>query len=555
MPDLKEAHSSPARDVGRATRMHGRADSSRSAWRNWLLPVVLAFCFCQPLLEAQGTGVQVELTPNTIQLAAGDSANVLAIIRNDSPYAIEDLQIRYVSDLSLTVTPQTLASQVVKPGGVLAWPVEVKQSVPGRSVGALYFWLGYSTHSDKEGAIQGVTVATLQVQERPPLAIDKQVTLKLESAVDELDENRSARLYMVVTNMAAVPVTVKKIETYAPDFLRMMTPNLGNGVVLQPQTAQTFPVTVTITNTAVPGNHRVILAVDLSWVDAGQTRTGAVAVAQTLPVSILGESELLKLMGVPSFLFLPGFLALATFAALWTRVAPKKKILEPLSIEEKALLAVSVSFIAAFVYPWFANGRSYLSGYGLRDVISVWFGSILAATIAWILLSAFLAIRIRIRIAKANRIARQHEDEVRQKTPTKNDSPVQMLERMVLLGATLPPKQVMVNLGSAKAARAFQVLPEPDASEKFWVTPPVLMTRAGGTSTGWSREQLIAELQKEGVDKDPGKLEKVLSSAQNSGWTAEWGSSDFIVGPSPVGKESLGEAAQAQAFDFVSLGS
>ena len=519
------------------------------ARRDWLLLLFLAIAYCHgPLLSAQAEDVQLQLTPNPVQLAAGDSAQVIAILRNNSGAALRDLEVHWSSDLAIKVDPQSSMPQEVKSKSALAWPIKISQSVPGRNVGAIQFWVSYST-SEKEGTIPGVAAASMQVQELTPLDIDKLVTVKLESAVDELDEHHAAQLYLVVTNSSAVPVTVTRIVPYGPDFLTLNA-NSASNTVLEPQTSRTFPVTAKVGDQAAPGNYRVVLAIDLSWTDGGKPRTGAVATAQTLPVSILGQSEILKLMGVPSFLLLPGFLALATFGFLWARIAPKKKILDPLSVEEKALLAVSLSFLTAFVYPFLAHGRNYLNGYGLRDVVWVWFGSIGFAMAAWIVASGSRAMYARAQRLKAERQARADADAVNRRMPTKNDSPSKMLDRMQANHVGLPPHQVKVKLGSAQKARAFLVVPAGGPITESWVVPPIaLIPDPAGTT--WTHDQVATELGKDATMADAASLAKFLGEAEKVGWKAQWGASDVIIGPTPIGVNDKEDAPAAPGFNFV----
>jgi hypothetical protein len=514
------------------------------------------------LFAAEGTGVQLELTPTAIQLAAAGSTQVIAVVRNSSTAAIGNVQIHWFSDLSLTVIPQGVASTTIQPNGVLTWPITIGQSVAGRTVGPLHFWVSYSTRDGKNstgengGGLPGVAIASLDVQERPSMAIDKQVTLKLESAVDQLDENRSALLFIVVTNGAAVPVTVSKIEPYSPDFIKFGAPDVGKGVTLAPESSQIFRVPVTVTDTAITGNQRVVLAVDLTWTDAGKSCNSTLSVAQTLPVSILGESDLLKLMGVPSFLFLPGFLWLATFGALWKRVAPKTQLVEPtLTAAETALIAVSWSFVIVVAYPKLTHGRSYLRGYGLRDVMTVWFFSILLAMLAWILLVGGRKLLIRVRFLiqqqKEKQAAEVRAEYIRQITPNKNDSPFDMLVRMQLNGVDLPPQLAEVILGGVRAPRSFLVLPKPDANAKVWVAPPIFMIkREPGVQGGWSRQQLNTILQGR-VTENYDRFLQFLRDAKIAGWDAQWGESGVIVGPTPVLEGDVKHKPPAQAFEFL----
>jgi hypothetical protein len=394
------------------------------------------------------------------------------------------------------------------------------------------------------------------VQERPSMALDKLVSLKLEAAVDQLDENRSALLYLVVTNTAAVPVTVKKIDSFGPEFITLAAPVLGAGITLPPQGSQTFPVKATVKDQVIPGNQRVVLAVDLSWIDGGKSRDGTLSVAQTLPVDVFGESDLLKLMGVPSFLFLPGFLFLATFAALWTRITPKTEPATDYSLSEKALLAISLSLVATFIYPVFTH-RNYLRGYGLRDVRTVWFGSILLALIVWIVVVGVMAAVAHYRLWKKQqedaRVAAEHAEHIRKITPTKTDSPLDMVVRMGLNAVEFPPRQVMVNREGAKATRSFKVLPGSNADPTAWVAPPILMKHNGATASGCSWADLVGKMRQDEVTTSSEKLSNFLQYAHGQGWDAIWGEAGTIVGPTPIPEGNIAPVEQAPGVVFVQV--
>lgn len=537
----------------RSNSIPGRAGPCRSlpvaafATRNLLPLLLLAAIVAHRLpLLAQPAEVQLQITPDTIQLAAGDTAKVVAVLRNNTDSALQQIQIQSLPEAGLSVRSQGPIEQV-KPKSAVTWPIEISQSAAGRSVGAIQFWASY-TSAGKDG----VATATLQVQELPPMDIGKLVTVKLESAVDELDEYHSAKLYLVVTNAAAVPVTVTDIEPYGPKFVTLKLESAKN-IVLEPQTSRAFAVEATVNDQAAPGNYRVVFAIDLAWTDAGKPRTGAVTTAQTLPISILGQSELLKLMGVPSFLFLPGFLALAAFGFLWLRIAPKPEHPQQFSVEEKALAAVTISILTAVVYPWLAHGRNYLNGYGLRDVVWVWFGSIGFAVACWIVSAGALALRARARRLKAERQARADAEAANRRMPTKNDSPAKMMDRMLANQVGLPPLQVMATLGSAHPARAFLVVPPGGPIMESWVVPPIMLTRKPA-GADWTRDQVVQELAKDETMADPASLARFFAEAEKAGWTAQWDASDAVVGPTPVAADHTQRPdAQQPGFNFVDV--
>jgi hypothetical protein len=156
--------------------------------------------------------------------------------------------------------------------------------------------------------------------------------------------------------------------------------DLPPNMTLAPQQSRAVPITVTAGNAVQPGKHLLLFEIDLEQVKYGYAWTETLIATQAFTIGILGESEILTAIGVPSFLLLPGFLIVVSFRMLWTGVPPKRRLdLDPKSADFW-LIAILLSLGAAFLYPlltgWLGQPRNYLEGYGLRDIVNVWFGSV-----------------------------------------------------------------------------------------------------------------------------------------------------------------------------------
>lgn len=509
---------------------------------------VLLALFCQAARAAEGDGVQIEVSPATMQFAPGEAADVVLVIKNPLPTRADAIQLQWFSDVGLTVTPAPLNTKSIEAGGVVGWPVHLTTPVAGRTVGALHFWLRYR-RAASGGRIPGVAVTTLTLQERPPLAIDKLVDGRLEAAVDQVNEKRAASMYLVITNRAAVPVTITRLQAHAPDFIRV-TDDKGKQLgipdskdPLPPQSSRVFPIKAQATDNARAGNERLVFEVGLAWTDAGRPQSGSVLVAQTVPVGIFGESDILKLLGVPSFFMLPGFLALTMFGALWTRVAPKKKLEPGPTVAEFGLVAVTLSLIAMLIYPRFTH-RDYLQGYGLRDVMLVWFGSVVFGLLAWMIAAGSINLRDRYRLYLQEQRRREEEarrqEEVSRRTPTTDDGPMAILEKLSLNQINFPLEQVEVRV-DGDVERCFLLLPPDQSRPQAWVAPPVCLKRTGQVTR--TREELVSDLAHPGVFENRQELTRVLKDAERAGWKATWGESGVIAGPTPV------DAAHFKAVD------
>jgi hypothetical protein len=510
-----------------------------------------------PTLAAASKDITVDLTPASVQLGAGYPSRALLITRNNTSSPLLNVRIHWFTDLNLTVTPEGAASPIIKAHSVSVWPVTISQSTPGRSVGKLNFWTTWDT-ADSSSA--GAAVASLDIAEKAELSADKLVTLKIESAIDQFDERHPTNLYLVATNTSSIPVTVKKVHADSPGFITLTSSPAGD-TVIPPSGSQTFVIVAKTDGTGPPGNQRVILDADLNWIDLGKPQALTISVAQTLPLSVLGESDLLKLIGVPSFLFLPGFLAMAIFSAIWSRTKEAGYPELKLTLAETAVAAVTLSIAAAVVYPLFPPHRDYLSGYGLRDVFWVWVGSIVLGVLAWAILFAVYNLRRRIAerrsAQKAALLAAENEARLREITPTKTDTPLDILARMQLIHLQPPPKQTLVSLAGAPKVRAFLLVPNdlvgapPDSPS--WVAPPISLSPTAQVDAAWSRASLIYKLKQDGIFKDYRSLATLLTEAQSAGWKVEWGESGAIISPTPVRPNALEDVPYAQGFNFIRI--
>jgi hypothetical protein len=258
-------------------------------------------------------------------------------------------------------------------------------------------------------------------------------------------------------------------------------------------------------------------------------------------VGILGESDLLKMVGIPSLLFLPGFLMLSTFLFLWTRAASGTRADPAFNLPESALISITLSLIAAKTYPWITGAihhpRDYLQGgYGLQDVFQLWFGSVCLGAIAWIAAAGGVSIQGRIR--------RERQKVQRASIiPIDTDSPVQILNKMTRNGIKFPLPQVDV-LRSGTRNRCFLIFPAVGEPPTTWVAPAIILRRKKDVSP-----ERDSEIERAARDS-PAALAKVLQDA-NDAWESGWSKVGSISGPTSVGREEFERVENAPPRLFV----
>ena len=144
-------------------------------------------------------------------------------------------------------------------------------------------------------------------------------------------------------------------------------------------------------NAVKPGTHTLLWEADLTWSEGGRRRSGTLVVSKDVPVGMLGQSELLTALKIPSLLLLPGILILATIHWLRAKIYPRPTQGEALKIDavEFLFLAATLSLIATVAYPLitryvFGDPRNFVVLAGFRDIVNLWWGSIWAGCIAWL---------------------------------------------------------------------------------------------------------------------------------------------------------------------------
>jgi len=455
--------------------------------------------------------VKLEIIPSGVQLAPGEKTDVLIVVRNLSSGSLQEMRLLWFPDAGITVTGDAPEAVSLEPGGSSAWPVQVTGKGGGPSAGEVHFQLTYVWRAaDGPETVPGVAVGTLKVQDRPHETIDKIAEAQVETSLDLLQEYRSGIIFLIVRNKSDVPVRVVRVSGEKPDFIDLELPDVSSGVTLAPQESRALVVKATTEDSLQAGKHVLLFDIGLAWEKAGRSWTGSLVATHKLDVGILGESDILKLIGVPSFLLVPGFLMTMAFMMLWTHVDPKREG-GKLPLEAKSsefwLIAITLSLVTAPLYPpitdIFGPRRNYLRGYGLRDVVQVWLGSLAVATLAWLAVVVIRNVRARVRYQRA-------ADQERRTYPAEGDSPVQVLRKLAGLGASYPPELVNVTVEGATTAYFFLA----EVRDRVWVAPPVRLewkpTAIDSIPAGYRRE-LPQVLDRSG---DPGAVAEKLEAGQ-----------------------------------------
>jgi hypothetical protein len=204
-----------------------------------------------------------------------------------------------------------------------------------------------------------------------------------------------------------------------------------------------------------PGKHLLLFGIDLGWQTATGHETAHAVATQEAEIGVLGLSETLKVLTVPTFLLLPGVLMLVAAALVYGLLkptgSPAAKDIPFLDAASAAFWVVSItlSIGMAVAYPRL-GGHDYLSEYGLGDVIRVWFASI-----------AFGALVALVVVP----IWRAHRDAP---TFSENDEPKRLIRKMAQRHLAVVRKEYDLDDGGI----AFS-LGHNHGSEATWLSPRI----------------------------------------------------------------------------------
>ena len=226
-----------------------------------------------------------------------------------------------------------------------------------------------------------------------PEQVDKVAEVQVKSALKVLQEGRSGVVYVLIRNISNVPITVARIVTTTDDqkTINANVTEFQPGQTVLPQQATIAKLDLSAAGQIREGAHLLLVQVDLQWTRNNKLLTGSLFASQEFNVEVLAVSGLLSVLGASSILFLPGFLAVTVFFVLnrlWGKYMQGEKWQLDLKSPEFWMAVLTLSLLAPYLYPlisgwYFGQKRDYRNGYGLSDVVLIWFGSIILSLVIW----------------------------------------------------------------------------------------------------------------------------------------------------------------------------
>lgn len=432
---LAQPHPRGSRECGEC-RLHSFRILMSQRWlercRAALIAVItFGVAIVAPRAFAEEEGCQLDLAPKNIEATRGGDADLVTMsARPPSQASILNAELTLEAPGGVTAIvvgpPPTLPTL-----GDIAWKVRIKAKDTAPAKGEIIIDLvcRITKASGFKAPLIRHSIASLPFTVRSATQAFEKLKMRVDGPVEPVNEWRAGVLSLTIENQSTQDFLGASVVVTAPTFMKINPAEvpldrIGAG------TTRTLSFRVSQVGRAEPGAASPSFL--LKAHAAGETTEGMVTIAAPVDLSVLGLSDALKLVQVPSFLFLPGALFLLTCELIWQIRNQSGDF--PLSWSKPSFWvgAISLSIVAAFLYPratsWFGSPREYLTAYTFLDVMLVWFASIILAVPTYGITAIVRHKWVTARAAAEERARRQRE-------LSESDEPLVLLQKLVEKGA------------------------------------------------------------------------------------------------------------------------
>lgn len=296
---------------------------------------------------------------------------------------------------------------------------------------------------------------------QPSVAMAGIATMSARPSRAEIAENSPGIAYLSITNLSPYELTLTlafhdaNTSRGRPVVALVGTPPSAK---IPAFAAATLPFGMTM---LALGKDTVAIDATVTWNDGKCSRSGALSAAFDIETGSTELAMLLKLLGLPALLLLPGALLLSASAILWQfglalqhPRAAKSEFWFAYASPYFWVLAICVSFVWYRLYAW--QHTDLRDTYRLGDVIALWSLSLLIGAALHVL--AFAVIRLIVWSSDRRSAAR---------TPRVDDGPWTTLNKLAL-------RRGLLNLpkaGFGSPQRTAFILEEDH--DKLWLCPAI----------------------------------------------------------------------------------
>jgi hypothetical protein len=440
--------------VKRKTR---RGVSSMFIRQNVIAQLVMVCVFVSA--HSWGDNIAVDVYPSSIAISPwyrGLDARVALI--NNSSNSLFDPTLEFFGNDGFQVKIGPASETNVGPGASIVWPILVTNLAIANVPGAIQFEASFAPAA---GGSRQKLFSTLNITPATDTSQQSPIQVMILGTFDAIEQYRPSEGYLVVSNNLGVPVRIARLEAQRPKSITFT--NWFTSFTINPHSVSPLAFELEAEKKVTPGTYPLLLDFATEWETSGHTESRSVIVSQQVGVGVFFESELLKALGVPSFLLLPGCLFLSTMQLLVTMgVLGVKNLsrLPQLAINSPGfwIIAVTFSGLFAVAYNWI-TGTNYLVRYGADDLLNVWLWSILIGLVVYLVI-ALVTIHWR-----------------KTTVPTSQDAPITILRKMCRhrIGILVAPVKFQLN---KVELRGFPIEGLNDEQTFLWVIPKIVTTWA-----------------------------------------------------------------------------
>lgn len=523
---------------------YGRA----SGHGTFLLALALVALAMAPWARAGAAEPRTQILPSTVQFSSAVPVRVYVLVRNtttDTVYENVTVSVPDVPDddpdLRIEYPQET---QTLEPGYEHAYELRLWPRRAEPITRTVHPRVDYSSRNRaRNSGAPHVEFMTLEVKTREPAPSDKVASLEIQTTLEGLQEHRPGKLYLVITNRLGDALNIQRIGWHKPDFIRLgqYRPNCespaspavpenkhedlrfcewkeltesqhGGPISVAPHQSLTVELDAEAIGQVQPGKH--LLLFDVQFGAPGGLARNQV-VSRAVDVSVMGESEILKALGIPTLLLLPGFLVMVSAAVMWRW---KRLRLEsdpstfPFAYTSPEFITAGItcSLLIAASFELLSQ-RDYLRTYGLADIMWTWATSLGLG-------AGGCAVGMLLR-----------KEAFRARTPSPEDDPETTLKKLAKRGMGLRLQTQDVKLGT-ESRLAFLLEPIPaDAAQLFCVSPAIRIKAPMELKLQSNLKACLTENDGEG---NPKSLLKLLRKHRGQ-VTLEW---DPSTGPAAISR-------------------
>jgi hypothetical protein len=503
-----------------------------------LLPICLLWLIVPLVHAASLEGLELEVVPQSLELGSCEKDSLLLVIaRNQGKSAVAKLQLTLLTDIPLEITPKPDVRKLISLQQT-SWQFNVRciSEFPASSLHVVLS--GDSAEKNNGQAIRQIVTKSIIVKLREPQTLESVAAIDIKSSLESLTDSDNGEIIVVVSNKTTRPITVN-IDPTGPEFIKLKPSPADSqtpGKNIDGLRTETFTFIATANGRVRPGKQLLMFKVRLLTDRAPRDYL----VTREVSVGVLGQSEILKLLGVPSFFLLPGFLVVSSFQFFWGIFAVKfSSSKDPPWGKEKEtfwLIAVTASLaISSLFLLW---RRDVFSFYGLSDVMVIWWVSLTIGALCYLAIHLWKIWQQKEKKAEEERLDRATY-------PQDDDLPLVILLKMKNHQLTLDrPRVKLKDLDTP-----FFLLYEHEKDGSVYVCPPMVLTWER-SAPGRLRDAIEKELDQ---NRDPGALAALLDSARQSDgsmpYELKW--MELPAGASHPQKIAKGRVEKSLAVDLV----